>query len=717
MSTTNKILIPVLILSILFPLSLNAVPTEAYQSYVRGLLASRAGDLKAALKEYERVIMLDNKAALAYRELAYLYLQFGRAEEAYAAARKLNELSGSELETQLFLGSFYLMSRQPMKAIKAWKKALDIDPENETAILYLAAYFSDKDPQKAIEYWEKYTKKRPDYAKGYFQLGSAQEKSGQLKKARESFEKAADLEPSGTEAYLSLAQIYEKEGNLDAAIEEYKKYLSKLPDNITVLMYLGGLYYRLEKYEEAEEIFNRALKLNPDDENIYFWLGILAEKKKDWPSAIKYFEFIRQKDENAVVLTRLSFYYSASKDNKRAIKYLKKVASIEPDNPNSYYLLGLAYFDLKKYRLAERNFRKALYLKPDYIEIYFHLGVLYDNWGRFNKAVVELKKAIESDPENSTALNYLGYSWADRGINLDEAENLIKKALELDPENAAYIDSLGWVYYKKGLYKQAEELLNKAASKLSDAVVWEHLGDVNEKLDNKAEAWEYYNKALDLDPKNKKVLKKLNKIKKFVLPNTLQRKVLKRAVGNLLQVKTLKANFVVSARTSTENIRSFGVLRYSRPDKWRIDILGNFLAPQIVIIHNETTTVYPKALQNNISGSLLDQISRIKDYFNSNLVDEFDTQTASIQTKGNNYIYSMDNNTLVINSNNGSIERLKKDKEIELIFKKQTLFEGLYLPSEVYILLPKDDISAEIKVKNFILNSQIKDDVYTVDDQ
>src|SRR5258708_8576603 len=90
----------------------------------------------------------------------------------------------------------------------------------------------------------------------------------------------------------------------------------------------------------------------------------------------------------------------------------------------------------------------------------------------------EMKKAIELNPANAQALNYLGYSYAEQGTNLVEAEKLIRRALHIEPQDGFYVDSLGWVYYQKGDYKKAVEQLERAVNLTgSDSTITEHLGD------------------------------------------------------------------------------------------------------------------------------------------------------------------------------------------------------------------------------------------------
>jgi len=118
------------------------------------------------------------------------------------------------------------------------------------------------------------------------------------------------------------------------------------------------------------------------------------------------------------------------------------------------------------------------------------------------------------NPRHAQARNYLGYSWAERGINLDKALEHIQKALEIDPENGAYIDSLGWVYFQQGEYVRAREELKKAIKLMKDSVIYEHLGDTYNKLGETRRALDAYRKALQLDKENEKLMEKIRNAKK-----------------------------------------------------------------------------------------------------------------------------------------------------------------------------------------------------------
>ncbi len=104
-------------------------------------------------------------------------------------------------------------------------------------------------------------------------------------------------------------------------------------------------------------------------------------------------------------------------------------------------------------------------------------------------------------------MNYLGYTYAELGTNLDEAEDLIKRAIEHKSNDGYIIDSLGWVYYKKGFYKKAIEFLEEADRLVpDDATILEHLGDANVKVNNLKKSLQYYKKALEKKGENTKAL-------------------------------------------------------------------------------------------------------------------------------------------------------------------------------------------------------------------
>lgn len=124
--------------------------------------------------------------------------------------------------------------------------------------------------------------------------------------------------------------------------------------------------------------------------------------------------------------------------------------------------------------------------------------------GRWSDAEADLKRAVELAPEEPAALNYLGYSWVERGINLQEAFDLIEKAVALEPHSGAIIDSLGWAHYQLRQYDEAVPYLEQAAAlEPGDPTITDHLGDVYWRLGRKVEARYQWRRALELEPGEK----------------------------------------------------------------------------------------------------------------------------------------------------------------------------------------------------------------------
>jgi len=157
---------------------------------------------------------------------------------------------------------------------------------------------------------------------------------------------------------------------------------------------------------------------------------------------------------------------------------------------------------------------KLVATAPDAASAHFLLGAAYERSGQLQKAVASLRRVLEIQPDFHAALNYLGYTYAESGENLDEALRLVRRAVALDPDNGAYVDSLGWTYFRLGRHEQARGYLERAARlEPTDATLQEHLGDVYVALGQNDQARAAYQKALELGDDNaEKVRHKLDEL-------------------------------------------------------------------------------------------------------------------------------------------------------------------------------------------------------------
>jgi nucleoid-associated protein YgaU len=127
--------------------------------------------------------------------------------------------------------------------------------------------------------------------------------------------------------------------------------------------------------------------------------------------------------------------------------------------------------------------------------------VSFERSKRWPEAESDFRTALELNPDQPQVLNYLGYSWVDRGANLDEALNMIKKAVDARPNDGYIVDSLGWAYYRLARFEEAVTALETAVQlRAEDPVINDHLGDAYWKVGRQREAMFQWAHARDLDP-------------------------------------------------------------------------------------------------------------------------------------------------------------------------------------------------------------------------
>jgi tetratricopeptide (TPR) repeat protein len=185
------------------------------------------------------------------------------------------------------------------------------------------------------------------------------------------------------------------------------------------------------------------------------------------------------------------------------------------NNTDLVLMLAAIYEAQEKYDKAIHAVKEGL--KPDEknVSLRFRLGVLLDKAGRKEACIQEMRQVLKIDPDNVDALNYIGYTYAEQGVRLDEALFLIQKAMKLKPNSGYIIDSLGWVYFQKGQYEKAVATLLKAATLTGkDPTIQEHLGDAYHKLKEYKKALQYYKKALSLEhPEEKRIKEKIAEVR------------------------------------------------------------------------------------------------------------------------------------------------------------------------------------------------------------
>lgn len=194
-----------------------------------------------------------------------------------------------------------------------------------------------------------------------------------------------------------------------------------------------------------------------------------------------------------------AWIYLDAGDEERALELAR--ANAASGDARAKRTLADMYRNLERYSDAEPIYSELLAEDPNDWRLYFARGAARERLNRWPEAEADLQRALERSPDQPSVLNYLGYSWVDRGERLQEGLALIQRAVELQPRSGVIVDSLGWAYYRLGDYAQALEMLERAVElEPAHPTLNDHLGDVYWRMGRRIEARFQWERALSLEP-------------------------------------------------------------------------------------------------------------------------------------------------------------------------------------------------------------------------
>lgn len=191
--------------------------------------------------------------------------------------------------------------------------------------------------------------------------------------------------------------------------------------------------------------------------------------------------------------------------HEEAIAILKELVEEDPTDVGTAVALGNVYRSQQMFEEAaevyDATIRTLGDVPPAYWTLYYYRGIAYERTDRWELAEADFRRALEMEPEQPLVLNYLGYSWIDRGENLDEAVDMVRRAVAARPDDGYIVDSLGWAYYRLGRFEEAVEELERAVTlRPLDPVINDHLGDAYWKVGRRLEATFQWSHALENEP-------------------------------------------------------------------------------------------------------------------------------------------------------------------------------------------------------------------------
>lgn len=518
--------------------------------YSRARLAVHEGDYPAALNLLREAISLEPDSARLLGEVADIKLKIGQVPEALEYIDKAIALDPNYRPPYILGGILMSSAGKDWEAADYLRKAIKIDPSKEDAYLHLALSLTRLfEYEEAVTTLKTLVKLNPDSILGYYYLGRTYSQMKLYRDALGYFTKVLELRPDFDQAIIDMAATYEAIGDYPNAIDTYRSLLDEEEHHAAVLQHLiqlllqqrrfaealdylkqaaqsglggqetvrkiGLVHLELEQYDEAIAVFGKMLEKDPSADNIRLYRGIAYEEKGELDNA--YSEFSKISHNSAQYFEAVSHIALILKEQGKtdaAIAVFNGAIEANRGNLELYLNLSTLYESIDRPQAGldillenEQRFQK----EP---RLHFRIGVLLDKMGKRTESIDRMKQVLQLDPKDAQALNYLGYSYAEMGIHLDEALKYIKQAIAIRPRDAFILDSLGWTYYKLKRYDDAAKALEEAVSLVDDdSTIVEHLGDVYAARRAVRKALKQYQRALELAPERRELVEKIHKLK------------------------------------------------------------------------------------------------------------------------------------------------------------------------------------------------------------
>jgi len=324
----------------------------------------------------------------------------------------------------------------------------------------------NKDSASAVAIYEAFDKKLPRHP--LVQEGLRETKGGKK------LPPLVDSPQSGAaEALYGIGASLTRRGGEDLALVYLQLALYLVPNQPMALLSLADLYESVKKPQMAIKVYERMPASSPLRRNAQIQLAINLD---------------------------------AADRSDEAIKILRNITAEDPKDLEALMALGNVERGRKKFTDCAQSYSRGIDALPPTTDkntwiYYYYRGICEERSKQWSKAEADMRKALELQPEQPHVLNYLGYSWIDQGINLDEGMKMIKRAVDQRPDDGYIVDSLGWAYYRIGNYEDAVKNLERAIDlKPEDPTINDHLGDAYWRVGRTLEAKFQWAHARDLKP-------------------------------------------------------------------------------------------------------------------------------------------------------------------------------------------------------------------------
>ena len=514
--------------------------------------ASGNEGFRRALRELEILEKLTPEDERVYFTLGGLYFELGETDKALASYEKYQKYSGSD-NGYREIARYYMGVNNLDAAVEYLNKGLELQPDSiESLMMLVNIYTSQGKSREAAEVYKKLYEFSSGNAQIMFRLAATLFEAGEYREAAEMLEELMKITRADRISQVMLGRCYFGMNRYSDAIRIFKEVLSRVYDDVEARFFLAESYVKRGRYEDAVKIYEDMLRdRETQDKHALFrdrlagvWLGL-----ENYPKAIELYEKIAEADpqsryklleayrvaeqydkglalgkeflaknpEDVLVGIIYARTLTDSGKKKDGAEFLSRLLQSNPDNIQIYLNLSEIYRQDKRYSDAEKVFLSAeeRFKNPEDAEqLKFQRAAIYEQQQSYDRAEKLFREILDASPDHASALNYLGYMFADQGVRLDEAIRYIREALEIEPENGAYLDSLGWAYFKLDDMENAEKYLLEAVGIVpNDSTIHDHLGELYFKTDRIEKARDYWTEVVRISKDPEEVQKARRKLK------------------------------------------------------------------------------------------------------------------------------------------------------------------------------------------------------------
>lgn len=469
-------------------------------------------DAARAFKTLQAALALSPDSKYLRRLLVSAALAAGQPEQA-AAYLDFIDTDEKEPEDWAVYAAYHVQTGQPKEALAAYEKAVALAPDNNELLYQYLVLLSGTDFEKTVQVLQKTAQEQPDLAaQSYTQIARLYLRRQQQDAALKYLDKAVTADGNDPAPRLLKADIYEKTGQYFLMLHEFEELEKIGYGNAGVFARMGAVFLVVKDMPKAEEYFLKAKQADPHDPATNYFLSILAEEKGDLAGAVTYLQDAQDYPENASRWLQVSFLQQKMNQPQAALHTLAEGYKQFKDNVEIGFFYGLLLNDNKQYKQAARVLKKLVEARPDYIDARLHYAYALESLQKYKEMETHIRFILDQQPQHAPALNLLAYSLAERGVRLDEAQELITRALAVAPTDVSFMDTLGWIYIKQHKLNEAEQIFSSLPAGVLTQYpeIAYHVGVLRWQQGRLEEALRYLEQAKSGWPAAGKLYKQLN---------------------------------------------------------------------------------------------------------------------------------------------------------------------------------------------------------------